>query len=385
MSRGRGKALSGLFLFCRCISTRCPTSTDRGIAILRGLGWLQRREEYKHPQPHVWGQVVDGKVPHVRVGSRVKFDGVSSHSLRPVTHPAYSIETERTSSAGRGPFAAPKVRWIFAPQPLFQSPRYTRMPLPSGDQVRKTHAGRVIGIERRLGRRKQVLHPHSVERRVSMRGMKLNTRGKEELFEHDVQVLLETHKRPRRSVLFTLNQLNSGLGVMADERDVRPAQDAADFHRQMDAVGARPLPFDRQLEGLLSECPLHPFRVVESFALPVSFRILSKDRRVQQMQGQRLPKENICIEMYEGPILKAVGKQFPQRPPTGIGLVQLLEFCGYMYKAQPQAIYQQFLSSNIGHQRRFRIVTARRTHREPPGQQMVQGLEPQVTVISPKG
>ena len=197
----------------------------------------------------------------------------------------------------------------------------------SGNKVGKTDARGMIRIVWRIGRGEEMLHPHAVEWRSSMFAVELNTRGKKELLEDDVEILLEADERPCRGILFALNQIDGGLRIVADEGDVRTAEDAADFDGKMRPVRADPLPFNRQPEGLLRKGLLDPLRMIEGPALHVRLDVLRKDLCMEQMPGQRLPKEHIRVEMDEGLILKAVSKELSERPPTGIGMVELLECC----------------------------------------------------------
>src|SRR5262249_32830904 len=93
-----------------------------------------------------------------------------------------------------------------------------------------------------------------------------------------------------------------------------------------------------------------------------------------------LPQENIRIEMNEGAVLQAVGKQLSQSPPARLDVSELLELSRDMRKWQAQTIHQQSLARSIRNQYGLRIVLGSQPVGQAPGEQVVDWLAPDASL-----
>ena len=116
--------------------------------------------------------------------------------------------------------AAAEVRGIFSPDALFETSSNTGMGLGTADQVRESDTRSVSRIEGIFPTREEAAYSHVTEGRLTS-GMEFCAGRKEKLLDYDVVASLIVQARPGRGVLRPQDQIYSGLGVEAQEFNIR--------------------------------------------------------------------------------------------------------------------------------------------------------------------
>src|SRR5580698_10193512 len=87
-------------------------------------------------------------------------------------------------------------------------------------------------------------------------------------------------------------------------------------------------------------------------------RTLGKDGGRSQRSRQRLPEEDIGVEMDEWPVLYTISDKLPQSPPAGIDVAETIELGGHLVELQAQLVYQHLLARSVSDQLRLWEVLA---------------------------
>jgi len=94
------------------------------------------------------------------------------------------------------------------------------------------------------------------------------------------------------------------------------------------------------------------------------------------MCGERLPQEDIAIDVEEGAILKAVGYELADGPPVDGDVFETIEFGGDLGEGEAELIDQQELAYGVSDENGFGVVGAGGVEGEAPGEHVLERPTP---------
>src|SRR5260370_27487569 len=102
------------------------------------------------------------------------------------------------------------------------------------------------------------------------------------------------------------------------------------------------------------------------------------------MCGERLPQEDVAVDVEEGAILKAVGYELADGPPVDGDVFETIEFGGYFCEGEAELIDQQALAWGVGDENGLGGVGAGGVAEAPPRAAMMGGLSPAKPLLGPE-
>ena len=171
-----------------------------------------------------------------------------------------------------------------------------------------------------------------------------------------------------------------------DELNAVGAHDAAvGLAETMRGSGPYPFPLGWQGEVVLGEGTLDIFGSAIGVERGMVFRALREDRGGEHGGGQRLPEEDVGVEVNEGLLLRAIGDDFAQRPPARVAASVVIELGGHVGEGEPEGVDQEGSARRVRDENCLREIFPSKAYGQTPGEQVMQGALPRATLFAPEG